>query len=205
VNAHHARESAVMTTDATFRQPDAIEEAGRAITNFWWAWLVAGILWLTASLVILQFDEASIKTVGILVGILFMFAGMQQLAIAALIDTWRWLWITFGLLFIASGAVCFANPENTFAGMADILGFLLLTVGVWWTIRAFVERDDNPIWWLGLISGFIMIVLAFWTSGQFFIEKAYTLLVFAGIWAMLHGIGDIARAFMLRRLRDELG
>ena len=30
------------------------------------------------------------------------------------------------------------------------------------------------------VGGILMIVLAFWTSGQFFIEKAYTLLVFAG-------------------------
>jgi hypothetical protein len=29
-------------------------------------------------------------------------------------------------------------------------------------------------------------------------------LVFAGIWALLHGIGDIVRAFQLRRLDDAL-
>jgi len=45
-------------------------------------------------------------------------------------------------------------------------------------------------------------VLAFWTSGQFFIERAYTLLVFAGIWALMQGINDIVRAFRLRSLRD---
>jgi hypothetical protein len=43
-------------------------------------------------------------------------------------------------------------------------------------------------------------VLAFWTGGQFFIDKAYVLLVFAGIWAMFHGVGDILRAFQLREL-----
>ena len=44
-----------------------------------------------------------------------------------------------------------------------------------------------------------MILLAFWTSGQFFIERAYTLLVFAGIWALMQGITDIIRAFQIRR------
>ena len=38
---------------------------------------------------------------------------------------------------------------------------------------------------LCLLAGVLMIVLAFWTSGQFFIEKAYTLLVFAGIALVL--------------------
>ena len=31
-------------------------------------------------------------------------------------------------------------------------------------------------------------------------EKAYILLVFAGIWALMEGIGDIARAFAVRGL-----
>jgi uncharacterized membrane protein HdeD (DUF308 family) len=45
-----------------------------------------------------------------------------------------------------------------------------------------------------------MVGLAFWVSGQFFLTRAATLLVFAGIWAMVKGITDIARAFQLRQL-----
>jgi uncharacterized membrane protein HdeD (DUF308 family) len=45
-----------------------------------------------------------------------------------------------------------------------------------------------------------MIVLAFWTGGQFFIHKVYVLLVFAGIWALFHGVNDIIRAFQIREL-----
>jgi len=56
---------------------------------------------------------------------------------------------------------------------------------------------------LGVVSGVLMIMLAFYTSGQFFIHKAYTLLVFAGIWALMHGIGDIVRAFSTRSLREK--
>ena len=67
-----------------------------------------------------------------------------------------------------------------------------------------MEREDNPVWWLGLIGGILMVMLAFWTSGQFFLEKAYTLLVFAGIWAMMQGVTDIFRAFALRSLRNQL-
>ena len=40
-----------------------------------------------------------------------------------------------------------------------------------------------------------MTVLAFWTSGQLFIHKAYVLLVFAGIRALMEGTVDIVRAF----------
>ena len=71
-------------------------------------------------------------------------------------------------------------------------------------VRAFLERAVNPAWWLGLISGILMTIMAFWTSGQFFIEKAYVLLVFAGIWALMTGITDIVRAFEIRRLHKNL-
>jgi uncharacterized membrane protein HdeD (DUF308 family) len=71
-------------------------------------------------------------------------------------------------------------------------------------VRAFLERAVNPAWWLGLISGILMTIVAFWTAGQLFIEKAYVLLVLAGVWALMTGITDIVRAFELRRLRENL-
>lgn len=46
--------------------------------------------------------------------------------------------------------------------------------------------------------------MAFWTAGQFFFEKAYILLVFAGIWALMEGTGSIVRAFAVRQLHKEL-
>src|SRR3954466_1756885 len=102
----------------------------RALPGPWWLQLVLGSAWVVAALVILQFDQASITTIGIIVGIMFVVAGMQQFVLAAVADSLRWLWAIFGVLFVIAGVICFINPKNTFAGMADILGFLFLTVGV---------------------------------------------------------------------------
>ena len=165
---------------------------------------MAGVAWVLIALVVLQFDEASIRTVGTLIGIMFLLSGMQQLGLAALVDRHKWIPGLFGVLLVVAGIVCLINPEETFAGFADILGFMFLIVGTFWTIGAFAERRANDIWWLGLVSGILMIILAFWTSGQFFIEKAYLLLVFAGIWALMHGVTDIVRAFQARRLPEDL-
>ena len=104
------------------------------------------------------------------------------------------------MLFLVAGVIAFISPENTFAAIADILGFLFLMVGTFWIIQAFGERDVNELWWFGLISGIAMIMLAFWTGGQFFIHRVYVLLVFAGIWALFHGVNDLIRAFQIRAL-----
>jgi uncharacterized membrane protein HdeD (DUF308 family) len=177
----------------------------REVTGYWWLGLVTGIAWIVISVVILQFDQASITTVGVLVGFMFLFAGAQSFLLAGISDgATRVVSVLFGVLLSVSAVICFISPEDTFAGMADILGFLFLIVGLWWMVQAFLERAVNPLWWLTLISGILMTGLAFWTAGQFFIEKAYLLLVFAGIWALMAGITDIVRAFQVRELREEI-
>src|SRR5581483_11313684 len=181
----------------TPRVDRGVRGTAREITGNWWLWLVAGIAWIVISLVILQFDSASVTTVGILVGLMFMFASVENFALLYMPETGgtRWVPAIFGGLFLVAAAICFVNPQETFATLADILGFLFGVVGIWLMVRASFERAVNPLWWLGLIAGILMTVLAFWAAGQFFFEKAYVLLVFAGIWALVEGIADVARAF----------
>jgi len=175
-------------------------EAVAAVSKLWWLSLVTGILWFFIAIVILQFDTASVTTVGVIVGAMFLFTGLQQFVISTVVDGWKWLWIVFGVLFVLAGIYALVNPGATTAALADSLGFLFLLVAIFWTIEAFATRHSNELWWLGLLSGIIMLVLAFWVSGQFFFTRVYILLVFAGIWALLQGVNDIIRAFQLKRL-----
>jgi uncharacterized membrane protein HdeD (DUF308 family) len=180
--------------DSQLNQVDA------AVRHIWWFPLLMGIAWIVIALVILQFDQASVNTVGIIIGLMFLATGVQQLILAWASDRLKWLFALFGVLFLAAGVLALISPENTFAALADILGFLFLLVGIFWIIQAFTDRDFNPLWWLGLIGGILMVILGFWTSGQFFIHRAYVLLAFAGIWALMQGLRDIVIAFQLRAL-----
>jgi uncharacterized membrane protein HdeD (DUF308 family) len=179
---------------------DAARETVRDLSSFWWLWLVFGIAWVIIGLVILQFDQASVTTVGILIGIMFLGTAAQQFAIASLAESGRWLYIIFGVLFVAAGVITLISPENTFAALADILGFLFLLVGIFWVIQAMAAREVSDLWWLGLVAGILMIILAFYTAGAFFVQKAFVLLVFAGIWSLMQGLKDIVAAFQIRKL-----
>ena len=88
----------------------------REITGYWWVWLVAGIAWLIVSLVILQFDDASVTTVGVLVGLMFLFASVQNFLLTAVAESLRWLWALFGVLFVVAAVVCFVNPRRRSPG-----------------------------------------------------------------------------------------
>jgi uncharacterized membrane protein HdeD (DUF308 family) len=183
--------------------PDpATRQVLEGISRLWWLWIVFGIAWVIIGLVILQFDQASINTVGVIVGLMFLAAGAQQFVVGSLADQGRWLFWIFAVLFVAAGVIALISPGETFEALADVLGFLFLIVGVFWLIEAFATRAVNELWWLGLIAGALMIVVAFWTGGQFFVEKQFILLVFAGIWALMQGFIDLVRAFQVRRLKD---
>ncbi len=174
------------------------------IASYWWIELLIGIFWVVIALVVLKFNHASITTVGILTGIMFLVFAAEDFLLAYLDRRARWLWAIFGVLLTAGGIVALIHPSNTFAAFADILGFVFLLIGVMWMVQAFMERAFNGLWWLTLISGILMTVLAFWVSDKLFIQRAYTLLLFAGIWAMTHGVIEIVRAFQIREFGQRL-
>jgi uncharacterized membrane protein HdeD (DUF308 family) len=103
-----------------------------------------------------------------------------------------------GVLFIIGGIYALFNPVGTVLAIADVLGFLFALVGIFWVIEAFAAMSVNPVWWLGLTAGIAMIILGFWAAGQFFSTQVYALLVFAGIWALFHGISDVVKAFVIK-------
>ena len=79
-----------------------MDEADKAVSRLWWLWLAAGIAWIVIALIILQFDQASVTTVGVLVGLMFILSGFQQFVFGSLAGGWlrvvMWL---FAVLFLA--------------------------------------------------------------------------------------------------------
>lgn len=200
--AENIEEDLEHTAEEFTGPPGSITRAMLApVARFWWIELLVGVFWLIVAAVVLKFNHASVATVGVLTGIMFLIFAAEEFALAILDrSAGKWLWAFFGVLLLAGGIVSLIHPRETFLGFADILGFVFLVIGVAWTVQAFAERAVNELWWLSLISGILLVILAFWTSGQFVLERAYTLLIFAGIFALFKGVTDIVRAFEIRKL-----
>jgi uncharacterized membrane protein HdeD (DUF308 family) len=196
-------------SDRTSRPRFAMEDPVRQLVSdaarYWWVEFAVGVVWLLIAAVVLKFDQASVVTVGVLTGLMFLLFAAENFALAAVDRSAGWLWAIFGVLMTAAGVFALIEPVKTFADFAEILGVVFMLIGVMWIVRALYERLVNELWWLTLTSGILMTIMAFWVSGQFFLERAYTLLVFAGIWALMAGITDIVRALQIRRLASDVG
>lgn len=51
------------------------------ITGIWWLFLIIEIAWVIIALVVLRFDTTSLATVGALVGVVFLLAGLNEFMI----------------------------------------------------------------------------------------------------------------------------
>ncbi len=170
------------------------------ITGVWWLFLITGLIWLMISLVVLRFNTTSVTTVGVLIGVLFLVAGLNEFMIATVRPTWKWAHVLLGIIFIIAGIVAFAHPQNAFWALASIVGLLLVLKGTLDIITSSMTKDVNHLWGLGLAAGIVEVLLGFWASQQFYPARAALILIWVGFFALFRGISEIVLAFQIRRL-----
>jgi uncharacterized membrane protein HdeD (DUF308 family) len=176
----------------------------RDVTRLWWVLLVLGIAWLIVGLVVLRFDETSIATVGVLLGIVFLASGASELIAAYIRRSWQWAHALLGVFFFVGAILAFIRPYNAFWALASILGLLLLLDGTSSLVDGIMSKDVNHVWWLGVVTGVLEILLAFWVSQQFFAPRAILILIWVAFYAIFHGISEIVEAFHVRNLDKGL-
>jgi uncharacterized membrane protein HdeD (DUF308 family) len=139
----------------------------RQWARYWWVFLVSGILWLLIAWVVLRGNQTSIAAVGVLLGVVFLLAGINEVGMAAVVPgSWKVWHYILAVLFILAGLWGFIRPVNTFFALASVLGLILIFYGTFEIIQAIASRAVNPYWWLNLILGILLVLLAFWVSGS---------------------------------------
>ena len=188
---------------STMDEGTTIRSSSRAglarLAGPWWIFLLTGIAWLILAWIALRFAPASIPTVGVLLGVYFLVAAINEFFIASVMSTWRWLHILMGIIFAFGAGWSFAQPYNAFWALASILGLLLIFQGTFYIITSVSTREVNSTWWLGLVVGILEIFLGFWASQQYRPVQGALLLIWVGFFALFRGISEIVIAFELRR------
>jgi uncharacterized membrane protein HdeD (DUF308 family) len=146
----------------------------------------------------LRFTPASIATVGVLLGVLFLFGMLDEFLIASVHFSWRWLHVVMGVIFAFGAGWSFARPYDAFWTLASILGLLLIFRDTLDIITSVDARGINSAWWLGMVAGILEILLGFWASQQFLSVQGALLLVWVGLFALFRGISEIVIAFEVR-------
>src|SRR5262249_10259699 len=156
-----------------------------AATRWWWVFIVTGIIWLLAAMVVLRFDTTSVTTVGILIGVVLTMAAMSEFMVVGVTSGGsKALHVVLAVMFLLGAIWGFANAKGAFWALAEVLGLLLVLWGGVEVIEAVSTRHENPLWWLGLTVGLLVLLLGFWTGQQLVVVKAELLIFYVGLAAL---------------------
>jgi uncharacterized membrane protein HdeD (DUF308 family) len=175
----------------------------RERSKYWWVVLLVGIAWLVIAWLVLRADITSLATVGFLLGGLFIAAGVNELGLGTMVGGgWKVLHYIIAVIFLLGGLWAFIRPINTFFALASVLGLILVLQGAFEIVRGVSSRAENPYWWLNLVSGVLLVLLAFWVSASdrvFELQaRTYLILFWVGLMALIRGVTSIVLAFMIR-------
>jgi uncharacterized membrane protein HdeD (DUF308 family) len=174
----------------------------------WWVFLVTGIAWLVVAWLVLRLNETSLSTVGILLGIVFLAAGVNEAVLGSLLSGgWKVWYYVMAVVFILAGVWALIDPIDTFFALASVLGLILILYGSLEIVRSAASRRVNPYWGFGLATGILLIVLAFWVSGSDRVyalaQRTYLILFWVGFFALFKGFSQIMLAFGIRHSGKE--
>ena len=178
----------------------------RDASRWWWVFVVTGIIWLMLSLVVLRFTETSVSTVGILIGVMFTVAAITEFMVVGVTSGgWKVVHVILAIIFVPGAIWGYTDPKDAFWALASVVGFILVIWGAIELTEAVATRAVNPLWWLGLTVGILLILLGFWTGQQLITVQAQLLIFYVGFAALFRGIGQIVFAFQLHQAGKELG
>jgi len=157
---------------------------------------------------VLRANATSLATVGILIGVVFLFAGISEAGLAGLSHGgWRFWHVILAIIFFLGALWGFIRPIDTFFALASVLGLILFFYGFFAIIQGIASRTVNPMWWLNLIMGILLLLLAFWVSGSDRVyalaQRTYLILFWVGFFAIFKGIMDIVAAFQIRHVGKQ--
>jgi uncharacterized membrane protein HdeD (DUF308 family) len=178
---------------------DAVDELA-STTKHWWLLLVTGVAWVVIAILILRFDYTTVAAIAVLFGVFCFAAAANEVMVSAVTSSrgWRILHWLLAVLFIVVGVFAFFRPGDTFVGLAAVMSFYFVFRGSF-DIATSLAASRVPGWWVLLLVGIAEIALGFWAAGSWN-ASVVVLVSWVAAGALIHGIGQIASAFLVRKV-----
>jgi uncharacterized membrane protein HdeD (DUF308 family) len=176
-----------------------MEDAVQELKWAWWLLLIAGLLGITAGIIVLVQPGISLVTLAVLAGIFLLVDAIFEIAgaIAGSVPG-RGMLALLGVLSAIVGVLLIRHPINGVVAIALLLGLWLITIGVVRAMAAFEVRERRG-WNLVLAAFEVIAGIVIVSSPDIGVA---TLAVFVGISFIVRGVGMCMVAWMLRSASD---
>ena len=172
-------------------------------TRYWWVLLVIGFTWIAIAFAIPRLAYTTIVTIAILVGACCLLAAADEVLVAAVSSRGGRVARGFlAVLFAVAAVVAFLGVKATVVGLAAVMSVVFIcrgAVGVFGAIAAKRERG----WPVVLIAGLVELAIGLCIAGSLK-SSIMALLTWTAAGTLAHGIGEVALAFLVRRIGRHL-
>src|SRR5690554_1642288 len=177
----------------------------KAIKN-WYIPLIAGIIYITMGIIVLNSPEDSILALAIFFGVTFLIAGLFEVIFALTnrrnLESWGRS-LGFGILTTLVGLILTLNPPISITTIALFVGFMVIfrsivTIGLSLDLRNYGSDKWGWLFTLGIVGVLLSFVLI-WNPKT----AVLSLVILIGINFIIAGIFRILFSLLLRKVHKH--
>jgi uncharacterized membrane protein HdeD (DUF308 family) len=178
---------------------DHLTDSFLSKTRYWWVLLIAGAAWIMIALVMLRFTYSTVESIAKLFGAVFLLAAAAEVMVGALSSRgWRVARWLVAVVFVVAGVVAFLAVKATVVALAAVMSVLFIAWGILGVVTAIAARRERG-WRAPLIAGFAELAIGLWIATSLH-ASITTLLISVAAGTVVHGIGDVRSAFLVRKI-----
>lgn len=168
--------------------------------NYWFLWLIVGILSVVAGILALTNPFAATLTAELLTAYSFIAIGVLMLLSALRSQGWgARIWtIVIGLLFVVAGVNLVIKPLEGIMTLTAITAAMLIAIGLFRLVLAF-SPIASGVRWIVAIAGVISLALGIMIFANFPESSVYILGIFLAIELLSNGVSLVFLALDQRK------